>query len=288
VTIALRVKAKIKEEHHAAVEERHLNLAVCLAKMTREAEVEFICTQAVHLGLLVDSGSADPNPSKRAKVTPVLRTVTKVRTVARSRTASMSLMCSRVHLLAGNLPHKPTPSPATEPSPCPVAGEDDLTPRNSPTWMDWSEGQLDDPLPPLPPAIDFDVSTHSSQASIHAPGNEMVDDSEPSPPPPEDTPQFIVRIRDPESVAPPSLSMSPTPEPKSHLEQVLALIVDRIGAIKTKFGYMQDVIEGRKPHIPKAGVGLTLAPAHSLPPPPCHGSDGMTPDSAVMTTRAGK
>jgi hypothetical protein len=195
---------------------------------------------------------------------PVPKTATMVRKVARSQMASLSLTCTCDHSPAGSLPHKPTPPPSIEPSPCPVAGEDDTTPRGSPAKMDWSNGELDDPLPPLPSAIDFEVSTCSSQASIHVPGNEMVDDSAASPSPPDIVPQFIARIHDPESVAPPSLSASPDPAPKSHIEQVLALIVDCIGAIETKFGYMQDVIKGCEPNIPRAGVGLAHRP---LAPP---------------------
>jgi hypothetical protein len=207
--IVLRVEAEIKEEHRAAIEEHRRNLVACLAKMTQEAEVEFIRTNAVRLGLLVDSGNTEPNPSKQAKVSMSLKTATKVRTVARSRTASVSSLHSRVHSPAGSLPHKPTPSPAYEPSPCLAAGEDDLTPRSSPVHMDWSESHPSDPLP----VIDFGVDTRSSSASIHAPGNKMVDDSSPTPSPsaPEVVPQFIARIRDPESVAPASLSASPPP-----------------------------------------------------------------------------
>jgi hypothetical protein len=95
----------------------------------------------------------------------------------------------------------------------------------------------------------------------------MVDDSSPTttPSPPEVVPQFIARIRDPESVAPHSLSASPSPPPVSDIEKVLGLIVDRISAIEKKFGYMQDVIEGHKPNIPKAGVGLVLVPRTHVP-----------------------
>jgi hypothetical protein len=98
----------------------------------------------------------------------------------------------------------------------------------------------------------------------------MVDDSSP-PPQPSPTkivPQFIARIRDPESVAPPSLSPTPPPVPSSHLEQVLALIVDCIGAIKSKFGYMQDIIEGCKPSIPQVGPGFKAGPSQAPPPTP--------------------
>jgi hypothetical protein len=82
--IALRVEAEIKAEHAAALEERRRNLAGCLAEMTQEAEVEFIRTNAVRLGLLGDPGNPGPNPSKQAKVSPTLVTATKARKVARS------------------------------------------------------------------------------------------------------------------------------------------------------------------------------------------------------------
>jgi hypothetical protein len=268
--IALHVEAEIKAEHSAALEERRRNLAGCLAEMSQEVEVEFIRTNTVRLGLLGDPEKAEPTPSKRAKVTPTPRTVTKARSVARSRTASVNVR-SRAQSPAGGLPHKPTPPPAPKPSPCPAAGEDDLTPRGSPTPMDWADSHTEDPLP----IIDFEADTRSSGASIHAPGNEMANDPSASPSPPEVVPQFIARIRDPESVAPPSLSASPPPPAVSDIEKVLGLIVDRIGAIERKFGYMQDIIEGRQPNIPKAGVGFApvLIPAapQSLPPPVIHG-----------------
>jgi hypothetical protein len=82
--IALRVEAEIKAEHSAALEERRLNLAGCLAKMSQAAEVDFIRTNAIRLGLLGDPGSAEPNPSKRAKVTLHPGTAPKARKVARS------------------------------------------------------------------------------------------------------------------------------------------------------------------------------------------------------------
>jgi hypothetical protein len=260
--IALRVKAEIKAEHTAALEERRRNLAGCLAEMSQEAEVEFIRTNAVHLGLLGDPGNLGPNPSKRAKVSPTPVTATKARKVARSRAVSVTAR-SRAPSPADNLPHKSTQPPAHEPSPCPAAGEDDVTPRGSPTPMDWAESQWDDPLP----TIDFDADTRASGASIHAPGNEMTDDSLETPPPPEVVPHFIARIRDPESVAPPSMSESPPPPAVSDIEKVLGLIVDRIGAIERKFGYMQDVIEGRTPAIPRAGVGLAPVSKLTVPPP---------------------
>jgi hypothetical protein len=52
------------------------------------------------------------------------------------------------------------------------------------------------------------------------------------------------------------------------LQALLGLIVDRIGNIERKFGYMQDVIEGRHPNIPRAGVGLAPAPIPSATLPP--------------------
>jgi hypothetical protein len=93
----------------------------------------------------------------------------------------------------------------------------------------------------------------------------MADDPLDTPSPPEVIPQFIARVRDPESVAPPSLSATPPPPTVSDTKKILNLIVDRIGAIEWKFGYMQDVIEGRQPNIPRAGVGLTPAPKRTLP-----------------------
>jgi hypothetical protein len=260
--IALRVEAEIKAEHTAALEERRLNLAGCLAEMSQVAEVDFIRTNAIRLGLLGDPGNAEPNPSKRAKVTSHPGTATKARKVARSRSASLSVR-SRAPSPAGGLPHKPTPPPVHEPSPCPAAGEDDITPRGSPTPMDWADSRRDDPLP----TIDFEADTRATGASIHAPGNEMIDDSAETPSPPEVVPQFIARIRDPESVAPPSMSESPPPPAVSDIEKVLGLIVDRIGAMERKFGYMQDIIEGRTPSIPRASVGLTPVPKTTLPPP---------------------
>jgi hypothetical protein len=259
--IALRVEAEIKAEHAAALEECRRNLAGCLAEMSQEAEVDFIRTNAVRLGLLGDPGRSEPNLSKRAKVSPTPVTATKARKVARSRAASLTVR-SRVQSPAGGLPHKPTPPPVCEPSPCLVAGEDDVTPRGSPTPMDWADSSQEDPLP----VIDFEADTRSTGASIHAPGNEMIDDPSETPSPPEVVPHFIARIRDPESVAPPSLSASPTPPPSSDITKVLEIIVDHIGAIERKFGYMQDVIEGRQPTIPKAGVGLVPVPRTLNPP----------------------
>jgi hypothetical protein len=152
--IALRVEAEIKEEHRAALEEHHTNLAACLAKMDHDAEVKFIRTNTICLGLLDDLDSRTPNPSKWAKVSQSVRIATKARGPARSRTASVSLMWRRSRSPLASPPHKPAQTPTPEPSPCLVAGEDDSTPRGSPQHMDWSDSDHFSPLSPLP-TIDF-------------------------------------------------------------------------------------------------------------------------------------
>jgi hypothetical protein len=153
--IALCVEAEIKEEHRAALDERRTNLAACLAEMDHEAEVEFITMHAHRLGLLNDSGIVKPTPSKQAKVEHAPRTASMARKVARSRTASVSLTHNRDRSPSGSLPHKPTPPPPIEPSPCPAAGEDDNTLHGSPAHMDWLEPHQ----PDLLPSIDFEVDT---------------------------------------------------------------------------------------------------------------------------------
>jgi hypothetical protein len=201
--IVFRIEAEIKEEHCAALEERRLNLQACLAEMDRETKVKFIHTQALCLGLLKDLDSQMPNPSKQARLPQTPRTAPKVLRTARSRTSSVSSTRKHDHSLQDDLPHKSALTPSIEPSPCLAAGEDDTTLRGSPACMDWSELDQLDPLP----SIDFEVDTRSCSASIHVPGNEMVDNSSPPRSPlsvPEEVPQFIAHIRDPESVAPPS------------------------------------------------------------------------------------
>jgi hypothetical protein len=141
------------------------------------------------------------------------------------------------HFVSLSTTSQPSPGPLTKPSPCLVAGEDDLTPKAEPVHMNWAE-DAPDVLPPLP--IDFDSKERGTSSSIHCADNAMTDDA----PGAVDTPTAVATFQDMDTSA---LSLSPTssPEPQSEVAQLFRLIMDTIEPIKVELKCIGDKVDGR-------------------------------------------
>jgi hypothetical protein len=166
----------------------------------------------------------------------------------------------------------PTNAPPLEPSPCPAAGEDDLTPKAEVHRMDWAEDTSDEL-----PAIDFNSQERSSSSSIHCTANAMVDDSEDV--------VAVSSFRDPDSSALPLSQSTPSStleQPLSEVTQLFNLIMDTIKPIQTELKRIGDKVDGRSvPPPPKQRTpGPNSTPAGSsgprakpipptIPPLPC-------------------
>jgi hypothetical protein len=185
-----KVESVVDKEHKDAIAERCTALETHLTGMDHNARKDHVRSLAIQLGLLDESAMPIPSPPKCAKVGNAPRTAPLAASKALGRVAGPDV--------ARHVPSsQATPTPA--PSSCPAAEKDDLTPRNSPSCMDWDTSLLSDPLP----EIDFEADTCSSAASIYAPGNSMEDDKE--------EPRAVASFHDPDSGAlnlstPPSTS----------------------------------------------------------------------------------
>jgi hypothetical protein len=130
--------------------------------------------------------------------------------------------------------------PPPEPSSRPAAEEEDTTLRNSPAPLDWSSSRADDPLP----AIDFKADTHSSAASVYAPGNAMEDDP--------DVPVAVSSLRDPDvgplplspsvSISPPHVEVSP---PQSEVKQLSDLIITKMTSLEREVSRIAGIVDGK-------------------------------------------
>jgi hypothetical protein len=141
-----------------------------------------------------------------------------------------------------------TSVPPTEPSPCPAAGEDELTPKAEPVCMDW----LEDTSNALPP-IDFDSKERSSGSSIHCADNAMTDD----------TPGAVSSFRDANSgtiCLSPSSSPPPETAPQSEVAQLFQLIMATIKPIKTELKCIGDKVDSRVPHRPTPTMKKVAGP----------------------------
>jgi hypothetical protein len=128
-----KAELEVDAEHAAVIAERRSALEEHLATMDFNSRKDFVRSQAIQLGLLSDSATPVPSPPKRAKVGNAPMTTPK------ARSASQAVKSA---------------SPP-DPSSCPAAEEDVITPRASSAPLDWSMSGPEDPLP----AIDFDADT---------------------------------------------------------------------------------------------------------------------------------
>ena len=159
------------------IQQRHQQLDSVLQAFSNKAEFEFIRDHTIRLGIISRDDMAKP-AAKRSRAEP--RSITAAQTVAgvRSRLASRNSE-SRKRYRSASPPNLSKPTCVTSP-PDPSeaqAMEEDTTPKASPV--------VAIPLaPPIKPAsIISSVPARSLGSSMHAPGNEMVDDSTPTPAP---------------------------------------------------------------------------------------------------------
>jgi hypothetical protein len=269
-----QVETEIRKERDQILAERCSALEAGLAGMDWDARVDHIRSLAVQVGLLDDSQPAMAKPPKRTEPHWSMTAPTAALEAVKLPTdAESAAIIAR--FIESSAPGLPAKSPHHEPSPCPAAGEDDLTPRAEVHRMDWAEDTSED-LPPLP--IDFDSKERSSSSSIHCTDNAMEDDS-----------TDIVAVstfRDPDSGAlplTPTPAPSPTPaNPPSEVAQLFNLIMDTIKPIQIKLKRIGDKVDGRSALTPKprssthsstpvAGAALAHATpprTHATPPTP--------------------
>jgi hypothetical protein len=222
--MAHQVEAKIRSECDQVLAEHRSALEAGLAGMDWDAKVDHICSLAVQVGLLNDSSMETAKLPKHAGPPPQMMTATKAASEAVKRPTAAESAAIIAQFVESSTPSLPTDSPHPEPSPCPAAGEDDLTPRAEATRMDWAEDTSEEfPLP----SIDFNSQERSSGSSIHCTANAMVDDSEDV--------VAVSSFRDPDSGAlplSPTSTPSSTPEkPPSKVTQLFNLIMDTIKPI---------------------------------------------------------
>jgi hypothetical protein len=244
-----KAELEVDAEHAAVIAKRRSALEEHLATMDFNSRKDFVRSQAIQLGLLSDSATPVPSPPKRAKVGNAPMTTPK------ARSASQAVKSA---------------SPP-DPSSCPAAEEDVITPRASSAPLDWSMSGPEDPLP----AIDFDADTRSSSASIYAPGNTMEDD------PP--APGAVSSLRDPDS-GPLPLSASvttpptPAPEPASEVKQLFDLIVSKMAPLEREVARIANIVDGKAGPSPNPRTRLTPPASRSKAP-------ASTPTPASITSR---
>jgi hypothetical protein len=172
--MAHQVDTEIRKEHDQIIAEHRSALEAGLAGMDWDAKVDHIRSLAVQVGLLEDSPPVEARPPKRAEPTRKMTAPKATLEAAKLPSASESA-ATIARFIESSAPGMPAKISHLEPSPCPAAGEDALTPRVEEPRMDWAEDTSDD-LPPLP--IDFDSKERSTSSSIHCAANAMVDDSD--------------------------------------------------------------------------------------------------------------
>jgi hypothetical protein len=245
-----KAELEVDAEHAAVIAERRSALEEHLATMDFNSRKDFVRSQAIQLGLLSDSATPVPSPPKRAKFGNAPMTTPK------ARSASPAVKAT---------------SPC-DPSSCPAAEEDVITPRASSAPLDWSMSGPEDPLP----AIDFEADTRSSTASIHAPGNAMEDDLP--------APGAVSSLRDPDS-GPLPLSTSvttpptPAPEPATEVRQLFDLIVSKMAPLEREVTRIANIVDGK--------VGPSPSPrARPSPPTSRKIAPSSTPGPVPTTSRS--
>jgi uncharacterized protein YeaC (DUF1315 family) len=121
------VDTEICKEHDQIIAERRSALEVGLAGMDWDAKVDHIRSLAVQVGLLDDSHPALAKPPKRAEPPRTMTALKAVLEAAKVPSAAESA-ATIARFIESSVPGLPSVPPPLEPSPCPAAGEDDLTP----------------------------------------------------------------------------------------------------------------------------------------------------------------
>jgi hypothetical protein len=229
-----KVESVVEAEQEEAISEQRLALKSRLTDMDYNSRKDHVRSLAIQLGLLNELAMPIPSLPKRAKVGNESRTAPLAASKALGRVAS-----PEVARCAPSSRATPTPAPSS----CPAAEKDDITPRNSPSRMEWDSSLPEDPLP----SIDFDADTHSSAASVYAPGNTMEDDAE--------VPTAVASFRDPDSGAlnlstqsspPDEIQATPQPAPplKSEVAQLFDLIVAKMMPMEIELSHIAGIVDG--------------------------------------------
>ena len=210
---------------------------------SNKAELEFVRDHAIRLGLISRDDVAKPS-AKRVRVEPRSHTVTQTASQVRSRSASISSESwKRTHSASPPTASKPTDMTSTPvPSSAPME-EDDLTPTASPSVA-------------LPPAQRVETTILSSvpernlASSMHAPGNEMVDDSiEPT----------TAHHPAPDSGAKPDLSDDVT---SRILDVMFTALRQHLAPINASIERLSNIVDGRTP--------------------PCHATSAKPPSATTL------
>ena len=159
------------------VQQRHQQLNPVLQAFSNKAEFEFIRDHAIRLGIISRDDMVKP-AAKRSRAEPRSRTAVQTVAGVRSRLVSRSGE-SRKRDRSASPPtlSKPTCNTSTPDPSAAQAMEEDTTPKASPV-VALPQAQLAANV-----SITPSVPNRTLGTSMHAPGNEMVDDSTPIPAP---------------------------------------------------------------------------------------------------------
>jgi hypothetical protein len=259
--MAHQVEAEIRSERDQIIDERHSTLEAGLVSMEWDARVDHIRSLAVQAGLLNDSHPMGGTPPKRAEP-PRAMTTPKATSVTFKPPSDAESEASIARFVASSASRLSSEPSHIKPSPCPAAGEEDLTPKAEVRSMDWAEDSSED-LPPLP--IDFDSPERSTGSSVHCPANAMIDDSADV--------VAVATFRDPDSGA---LALTPSPEPLppsatepvSEVAQLFNLLMDTIRPMQAEIKRIADKVDGKATRNPVQQSTARSSPSSSAPSGP--------------------
>ena len=233
------------------VQQRRHQLDSVLQAFSNKAEFEFIRDHAIRLGIVTRDEVAKP-AAKRSRPEP--RSQTAAQTVAgvRSRSASVSKE-SRKRDRSASPPalSKPVCDTSTPDPSGALAMEEDTTPKASPVVAIPQA-----PLVESGPPIISSVPARSLGSSMHAPGNEMVDDSSP-------LPTAIPNQRIDETFS-------------SMMKIFFQTMDNRLNPIIASVQRLSNIVDGRTP--PKHAIWAKPPSPHAIPPllkPTTQGQDSL-------------
>ena len=222
------------------VQQRRQQLDSVLQAFSNKAEFEFIRDHAIHLGIISRDDVAKP-AAKRSRAEP--KSTTAAQTVAgvRSRSASRSSE-SRKRVRSASPPTLSKPTCVTSPNDPSGAQamEEDTTPKASPV-VALPQAQLVETG-----SILSSVPARSLGTSMHAPGNEMVDDS---------------------TASPNSAHNRQLDETLTSMMKIFFQTMDnRLNPIIASVQRLSNIVDGRTP--PKHATTAKPPPPSSIPPLP--------------------
>ena len=185
LTIHKKVNRELADFHKSTetilaeqgVQQRRQQLDSVLQAFSNKAEFEFIRDHAIRLGIITRDDVAKP-AAKHSRAEPRSQTAAQMVARVRSRSASRSgESCKRDHSASPPTLSKPACDTSTIDPSRAQAMEEDTTPKASPV-VAFPQAQ-----PVESGSITSSVPARSLGTSMHAPGNEMVDDSIPRPAP---------------------------------------------------------------------------------------------------------